>query len=99
MDEKKDTTSHQAGYIGLVIGAARATKRLPFHKLEEICREAQHPLMLLGGPEDSDTAKKLAVIDPIKIYNACGQFNINESAALEDFLLGSLRLWSRPVRR
>ena len=75
-------TSHQAGYIGLVIGAARATKRLPFHKLEEICRQAQHPLMLLGGPEDSSTAKQLAAIDPIKIYNACGQFNINESAGL-----------------
>ena len=75
-------TSHQAGYIGLVIGAAHATKRLPFHKLEEICRQAQHPLVLLGGPEDSDTAKKLAAIDPIKIYNACGQFNINESAGL-----------------
>jgi ADP-heptose:LPS heptosyltransferase len=75
-------TSHQAGYIGLVIGAARATKRLPFHKLATICRQAQHPLILLGGPEDSATAKQLAAIDPVKIYNACGQFNINESAAL-----------------
>jgi ADP-heptose:LPS heptosyltransferase len=75
-------TSHQAGYIGLVIGAALATKRLPLHKLESICRQAQHPLILLGGPEDSATAKLLAAIDPIKIYNACGQFNINESAAL-----------------
>jgi ADP-heptose:LPS heptosyltransferase len=75
-------TSHQAGYIGLVIGAARATKRLPLHQLATICRQAQHPLILLGGPEDSATAKQLAAIDPVKIYNACGQFNINESAAL-----------------
>jgi ADP-heptose:LPS heptosyltransferase len=75
-------TSHQAGYIGLVIGAAHATKRLPFHKLETICKEARHPLILLGGPEDAETAKKLAAIDPIKIYNACGQFKLNESAAL-----------------
>jgi ADP-heptose:LPS heptosyltransferase len=75
-------TSHQAGYIGLVIGAAHATKRLPLHKLELICRQAQHPLILLGGPEDSAVAKQLAAIDPVKIYNACGQFNINESAAL-----------------
>lgn len=75
-------TSHQAGYIGLVIGAAHATKRLPLHKLETICRQAQHPLILLGGPEDSATAKQLAAIDPVKIFNACGQFNINESAAL-----------------
>ena len=75
-------TSHQAGYIGLVIGAAHATKRLPLHKLETLCKEARHPLILLGGPEDAETAKKLAAIDPIKIYNACGQFKLNESAAL-----------------
>jgi ADP-heptose:LPS heptosyltransferase len=75
-------TSHQAGYIGLVIGAAHATKRLPLHKLETICKETHHPLILLGGPEDAETAKKLSAIDPIKIYNACGQFKLNESAAL-----------------
>ncbi len=75
-------TAHQAGYIGLVIGAAHATKRLPLHKLEAICKGARHPLILLGGPEDAETAKKLAAIDPIKIYNACGQFKLNESAAL-----------------
>ena len=75
-------TSHQAGYIGLVIGAAHATKRLPLHKLETICREAKQPLVLLGGREDADTARQLAAIDPVKIYNACGQFSLNESAGL-----------------
>ncbi|HXB90680.1 MAG TPA: glycosyltransferase family 9 protein, partial [Puia sp.] len=75
-------TSHQAGYVGLVIGAALATKRLPFHKLKEIVTAARHPLILLGGPEDADTAAKLAAVDPIKIYNACGKFSLNESAAL-----------------
>jgi ADP-heptose:LPS heptosyltransferase len=75
-------TSHQAGYVGLVIGAALATKRLPYHKLETICKQTTHPLILLGGPEDAETAKKLAAIDPIKIYNACGLFNLNESAGL-----------------
>lgn len=75
-------TSHQAGYIGLVIGAAHATKRLPLHKLEKICTEASQPLVLLGGPEDAVTARHLAAIDPVKIYNACGQYTINESAGL-----------------
>lgn len=84
-DELKPTdipTGHQAGYIGVVIGAAHATKRLPLHKLETICRQSHHPLILLGGPEDAEIAKTLAAIDPIKIYNACGQFNLNESAGL-----------------
>ena len=73
-------TSHQAGYIGLVIGAALATKKLPLHKLKEICTGARHPLILLGGPEDAAIAEELTAIDPIKIYNACGKFNLNESA-------------------
>src|SRR5579872_2452152 len=30
-------TSHQAGYVGLVIGAALATKKLPLHKWKELC--------------------------------------------------------------
>ena len=75
-------TSHQAGYVGLVIGAALATKKLPVHKLKEICMQATHPLILLGGPEDVAVAEELAAIDPIKIYNACGKFNLNESADL-----------------
>lgn len=84
-DQVKETdipTSHQAGYVGLVIGAALATKKLPLHKLKEICTKASHPIMLLGGPEDVDVAIQLEAIDPFKIYNACGKFNLNESADL-----------------
>jgi ADP-heptose:LPS heptosyltransferase len=75
-------TAHQAGYVGLVIGAALPTKKLPYHKLAEICEQARHPIILLGGPEDAETGERLAAIDPIKIYNACGKFNLNESAGL-----------------
>lgn len=74
--------SHQAGYIGVVIGAALATKKLPFHKLKELCTLIGHPLILLGGPEDAAEGERLAAIDPVRIYNACGKFNLNESAGL-----------------
>jgi ADP-heptose:LPS heptosyltransferase len=74
--------SHQAGYIGLVIGAALATKKLPFHKLQKLCEIIEHPVILLGGPEDAAEGERLAAIDPVRIYNACGKFNINESAGL-----------------
>ena len=75
-------TSHLAGYIGLVTGAARNTKKYPLHKLEEFCRTIHHPVMILGGEEDAATGKQLSAIDPFKIYNACGKFNLNESADL-----------------
>jgi ADP-heptose:LPS heptosyltransferase len=75
-------TSHQFGYIGLVIGAAHNTKKLPLHKLRELCSRINHPIILLGGPEDRLNGDEIAAIDEIRIYNACGKFNINESADL-----------------
>lgn len=75
-------TSHLHGYIALVIGAARETKKMPLHKLQQLCKEIAHPIMLLGGKEDYENGKAISQIDGIKIYNACGKFNLNESADL-----------------
>lgn len=74
--------SHYAGYIGCVIGAAHGTKRLPAHKWKEFCERIDHPVILLGGKQDTLMAKEIADVDPVKIYNACGKFSINESADL-----------------
>lgn len=68
------------GFIGIVIGAARNTKKLPVHKLKELCSKIDHPLVLLGGPEDRMAGDEVASVDPVKIYNSCGKFNLNESA-------------------
>lgn len=70
------------GYIGVVIGAAHNTKKLPLHKLKELCNKIDHPIILLGGPEDREIGNQIASIDPIKIYNSCGKFTLNESADL-----------------
>ena len=74
--------SHQFGFIGIVIGAALNTKKLPVHKLQELCSNIEFPIILLGGPEDRSNGNEIASIDTIKIYNACGKFNLNESADL-----------------
>ncbi|MBC6492471.1 glycosyltransferase family 9 protein [Flavihumibacter stibioxidans] len=74
--------SHQLGYIGLVIGAAHATKRLPLDRLKELVKLLDHPVILMGGPDDKVIGEVLASIDPVKIYNACGKFSLNESADL-----------------
>jgi len=80
--QKDIPVSHHLGYIGLVIGAAHNTKKLPVEKLKELCSKLDHPIILLGGKEDNENAKQIASVDPIKIYNACGKFNLNESADL-----------------
>ncbi len=74
--------SHAFGYIGIVIGAALATKKLPVEKIKQLCSLIDHPIILLGGPEDKLDGDAIASVDTIKIYNACGKFNINESADL-----------------
>ncbi|MEO8770009.1 MAG: glycosyltransferase family 9 protein [Ferruginibacter sp.] len=80
--QKDIPTAHSAGFIAVVIGANYFTKKLPVHKLQELCYKIDHPIMLLGGKEDRETGEAVASLDPIKIYNACGKFNLNESADL-----------------
>jgi heptosyltransferase-2 len=75
-------TGHLHGYIAIVIGAALNTKKLPLHKLKELCAAIDHPIILLGGKEDRADGDAIALQDTIKIYNACGKFSLNESADL-----------------
>ncbi len=85
VDEVKQSdipTSHMHGYIAVVIGAALATKKLPLHKLKDLCSAIDHPIILLGGKEDYEDGKTIGAVDDVKIYNACGKFNLNESAGL-----------------
>jgi ADP-heptose:LPS heptosyltransferase len=74
--------SHHAGYIAIVIGAAVNTKKYPLEKLKQLCSTLEHPVILLGGPEDAAAGESVCETDPIKIYNACGRFSLNESADL-----------------
>jgi ADP-heptose:LPS heptosyltransferase len=74
--------SHHAGYIAAVIGAAHNTKKWPVHKWKEFCERLDHPIILLGGKQDVANASEIAASDPVKIYNACDKFSINESADL-----------------
>lgn len=105
---KKDIpASHYAGYIACVIGAAHGTKRWPVHKWKEFCERMDHPLILLGGKEDTANGNEIASVDPLKVYNACGKFSINESADLvkkaklvisnDTGLMHIAAAWKRPV--
>jgi ADP-heptose:LPS heptosyltransferase len=75
-------TSHQAGYIAIVIGASYATKKLPVEHLKQLCALIPVPIILVGGKEDAKEGEAVSSMDTAKIYNACGKFNLHESALL-----------------
>ena len=74
--------SHSQGYVAIVIGAAHNTKKLPKAKLAALCSMIDYPIILLGGNEDFYNGLEISRADPIRIYNACGKFSLNESADL-----------------
>lgn len=78
--EKDIPFSHVHGYVAIAIGAAHKTKKLPLEKLKELVLKIEYPIILLGGKEDFDNGDKITEVDPVKIYNACGKFSLNESA-------------------
>jgi ADP-heptose:LPS heptosyltransferase len=73
----------QSGYVGFVVGAKHFTKQLPKEKIVSICKKINQPIVLLGGKEDSEKGEYIVrESGDAKIFNACGKFSINESAAL-----------------
>lgn len=74
--------THLHGYIAIVIGAKHNTKKLPLEKLRKLCSTLPYPVILLGGPEDKTNGEIIAADDPIKIFNACGKYSLNQSASL-----------------
>ena len=66
-------------FIGLVIGAAHATKRLPMRKLRELCTALPTSVVLLGGPDDREMGEQIALgLD--HVYNSCGTLRLHQSA-------------------
>ena len=74
--------THLHGYAALVIGAQHYTKKLPLIKLKELCEKIQIPVIVIGGIEDSVTGNELEKFFPYKVFNACGKFNLNQSASI-----------------
>lgn len=74
--------SHQQGFIGFVIGAKHFTKRLPKEKIVSICRQITTPIVLLGGKEDKEVAAFIEKEIGSKIYVACGNYSLQQSASL-----------------
>ncbi|RDC64306.1 glycosyltransferase family 9 protein [Adhaeribacter pallidiroseus] len=83
--------THQNGYYAFAIGAQHYTKRLPTERIIELCAQINAPVILLGGKEDQAAAAEITNYfknrsttneQRTTIYNACGQYNLNQSASL-----------------
>ena len=74
--------THQNAYIGFAIGAKHSTKCLPEDKMGGLCKKIGKPIVLLGGEEDVGKANKIKSVVGDMIFNACGKYNINQSASL-----------------
>ncbi len=67
-------------YVAFAIGGTYSTKRLPNHRIIELCNQINKPVLLLGGPEDQQNAS--IIIKELKDihYDYCGQLTIHQSA-------------------
>lgn len=74
--------THRNGYIGFVIGARHATKRLTERHLVTLCGMLKRPVVLLGGKEDAETGEFIRHRCGELVFNACGKTGLNTSAAL-----------------
>ena len=74
--------SHADGFLAFVIGGMHYTKMYPEEKIIELCQRLEKPLILLGGSEDHARAERIREQCQDKVYNACGLYNINQSASI-----------------
>lgn len=70
-------------YVCLVIGAAHATKALTIEKMVEVVDSIDTNFVLIGGPGEKEKAEEvIKLAKNSKLFNACGGFNIEQSASL-----------------
>jgi heptosyltransferase-2 len=72
----------QNDYVAFAIGGQHEGKMLPNHKIIEICNALKSPVVLLGGEEDKVNGETIIRQSTQKVYNACGKFNLNQSASV-----------------
>jgi len=72
----------QNGYVGWAIGGNHNTKIYPVEKIIQVCQAIKSPVLLLGGKEDFEKGEVIKKAVGDRIFNACGKFNINQSASL-----------------
>ena len=73
--------AHHAGYLVLAPHITEA-QLWPLHLLQQLAASINHPIIITGNKSENSFADKVAAVDNIKIYNACGKFSAHENADL-----------------
>ena len=78
----------QNGYVACVVGSKHETKQMPLDLMIDLCQSIRKPIILLGGPQDRNKAMQIEQGVGTKVFNACGAYDINQSAYLLKHSLG-----------
>ncbi|MFW6289865.1 MAG: glycosyltransferase family 9 protein, partial [Mariniphaga sp.] len=70
------------GYIAFVIAGTYSTKKLPAHKVIEICNRIDFPVVLLGGKNEEQVGKEIYSQTGDHVLNLAGKLTLNQSASL-----------------
>lgn len=78
---------HHQPFCAYVIGGSEPTKKLPFHKMIELCQKLPYTtIALIGGKEDMDTGNRVAAYfyqnNNKHIVDLCGKMSISRSASV-----------------
>ncbi len=74
---------YHSGYVAVIIGAKHETKQLLKEKIVYVLNGITKPVLLLGSKEDHEKGEWiLQNAGKDNVFNACGLFNLNQSASL-----------------
>jgi heptosyltransferase-2 len=79
---EKDKVQINVSYVAYAIGGQHNTKKLPINRIINVCQKINGKIMILGGKEDRPAAEEIEKALGDKIINACGKYNLNQSASL-----------------
>lgn len=80
--------SFQNGYICIAVGSKHFTKQMPTEMIIRICQKIDGQILLIGDLNDKPKANKVENAIGSRVFNACGSFSINQTAALIENSLG-----------
>jgi len=79
---EKDKVQINVSYVAYAIGGQHNTKKLPINRIINVCQKINGKIMILGGKVDRPAAEEIEKALGDKIINACGKYNLNQSASL-----------------